>query len=61
MSTEQTIEALDRGEIRVAEKVDGEWRVNEEAKAAILDYFRIALVPTVEECQRAAEIFEEVL
>ncbi len=24
-------------------------------------YFRIALVPTVEECQRAAEIFEEVL
>jgi succinyldiaminopimelate transaminase len=24
-------------------------------------YFRIALVPTIEECQRAAEIFEEVL
>jgi LL-diaminopimelate aminotransferase len=24
-------------------------------------YFRIALVPTLEECQRAAEIFEEVL
>ncbi len=41
MSTEQTIEALDRGEIRVAEKVDGEWRVNEAAKAAILDYFRL--------------------
>jgi 2,3,4,5-tetrahydropyridine-2,6-dicarboxylate N-succinyltransferase len=38
---EATIAALDRGEIRVAEKVDGEWRVNEEAKQAILDYFRL--------------------
>jgi 2,3,4,5-tetrahydropyridine-2,6-dicarboxylate N-succinyltransferase len=39
--TEDTIAALDRGEIRVAEPVDGEWRVNEEAKQAILDYFRL--------------------
>jgi 2,3,4,5-tetrahydropyridine-2-carboxylate N-succinyltransferase len=38
---EAMIAALDRGEIRVAEKVDGEWRVNEEAKQAILDYFRL--------------------
>jgi 2,3,4,5-tetrahydropyridine-2-carboxylate N-succinyltransferase len=38
---EALIAALDRGEIRVAEKVDGEWRVNEEAKQAILDYFRL--------------------
>jgi 2,3,4,5-tetrahydropyridine-2,6-dicarboxylate N-succinyltransferase len=38
---EETIAALDRGEIRVAERVDGEWRVNEEAKQAILDYFRV--------------------
>ena len=38
---EAIIAALDRGEIRVAEKVDGEWRVNEEAKQAILDYFRL--------------------
>jgi 2,3,4,5-tetrahydropyridine-2,6-dicarboxylate N-succinyltransferase len=38
---EATIAALDRGEIRVAEKSDGEWRVNEEAKRAILDYFRL--------------------
>jgi 2,3,4,5-tetrahydropyridine-2-carboxylate N-succinyltransferase len=43
-----TIEALDRGEIRVAEKVDGEWRVNEAAKAAILDYFRITKVEPIE-------------
>ena len=40
MSAEQTIAALDRGELRVAEKLDGEWVVNEEAKQAILDYFR---------------------
>ena len=40
-STEETIAALDRGEVRVAEKRDGEWIVNEDAKAAILDYFRL--------------------
>jgi 2,3,4,5-tetrahydropyridine-2-carboxylate N-succinyltransferase len=40
-TVEETIAALDRGEIRVAERIDGEWRVNEEAKRAILDYFRI--------------------
>ena len=38
---EAVIAALDRGEVRVAEKADGEWRVNEEAKQAILDYFRL--------------------
>ena len=36
MDVEATIAALDRGETRVAEKVDGDWRVNEDAKAAIL-------------------------
>src|SRR6201987_3075457 len=41
VTTEETIAALDRGEIRVAEKVDGKWRVNAEAKGAILDYFRL--------------------
>jgi len=48
VTTEETIAALDRGEIRVAEKVDGEWRVNEEAKAAILDYFRERKVEPIE-------------
>jgi 2,3,4,5-tetrahydropyridine-2-carboxylate N-succinyltransferase len=44
---EEVIAALDRGEVRVAEKVGGEWRVNEEAKQAILDYFRLRdVVPT---------------
>jgi 2,3,4,5-tetrahydropyridine-2-carboxylate N-succinyltransferase len=48
VTTEETIEALDRGEVRVAERVDGEWRVNEEVKAAILDYFRIRRLEPVE-------------
>jgi 2,3,4,5-tetrahydropyridine-2,6-dicarboxylate N-succinyltransferase len=38
---EQVIAALDRGQTRVAERVDGEWRVNEEAQRAILEYFRL--------------------
>ena len=38
---EELIGALDRGETRVAERVDGEWRVNDEAQRAILEYFRI--------------------
>jgi 2,3,4,5-tetrahydropyridine-2-carboxylate N-succinyltransferase len=38
---EQVIAALDRGETRVAERVEGEWRVNEEAQRAILEYFRL--------------------
>jgi 2,3,4,5-tetrahydropyridine-2-carboxylate N-succinyltransferase len=41
VTVEETIAALDRGEVRVAERVDGEWRVNEDAKRAILEYFRI--------------------
>ena len=48
MTTEETIAALDRGELRVAEKIDGEWRVNEGAKAAILDYFRIRKLEPIE-------------
>jgi 2,3,4,5-tetrahydropyridine-2-carboxylate N-succinyltransferase len=38
---EEVIAALDSGEVRVAEPVDGEWRVNEEAQRAILEYFRL--------------------
>jgi 2,3,4,5-tetrahydropyridine-2-carboxylate N-succinyltransferase len=48
VTTEETIDLLDRGEIRVAEKVDGEWRVNEDAKAAILDYFRLRKVEPID-------------
>ena len=38
---EEVVAALDRGETRVAERVDGDWRVNEEAQRAILAYFRL--------------------
>ncbi|HUJ56200.1 MAG TPA: 2,3,4,5-tetrahydropyridine-2,6-dicarboxylate N-succinyltransferase [Gaiellaceae bacterium] len=48
MSVDETIAALDRGEVRVAEKSDGEWRVNEEAKAAILEYFRVRKLEPLE-------------
>ena len=41
MSTEETIAALDRGEVRVAEPDGHDWRVNGEVQAAILDYFRL--------------------
>ena len=45
---ERTLARLDKGEIRVAEKVDGEWIVNEWVKQAILLYFRIAKLETIE-------------
>jgi len=37
----EAIAALDRGELRVAEPDGGDWRVNEEAQQAILEYFRL--------------------
>ena len=37
---EETIGLLDRGELRVAEPVDGKWQVNEWLKKAVLLYFR---------------------
>ena len=36
-----TIDMLDQGKIRVAEKVNGEWVVNQWVKKAVLLYFRI--------------------
>ncbi len=44
----RAIAALDRGEIRVAEKIEGEWTVHEWVKQAILLYFRIAQLETTE-------------
>jgi 2,3,4,5-tetrahydropyridine-2-carboxylate N-succinyltransferase len=41
---EEAIAALDRGEVRVAERVDDSWRVNEWTKKAILLYFRLRKV-----------------
>ncbi len=44
---EATIARLDAGEVRVAEKVDGEWVVNGWVKEAILLYFRLHEMETV--------------
>ena len=41
VAVEKTIGMLDRGELRVAEKADGEWRVNEWVKKAVLVSFAI--------------------
>jgi 2,3,4,5-tetrahydropyridine-2-carboxylate N-succinyltransferase len=45
---EEIIARLDRGEVRVAERIDGEWVVHEEVKQAILDFFRIRQVEPME-------------
>jgi 2,3,4,5-tetrahydropyridine-2,6-dicarboxylate N-succinyltransferase len=45
---EELIAALDRGEIRIAEKVEDEWVVNEEAKRAVIEYFRLRRMEPVE-------------
>jgi 2,3,4,5-tetrahydropyridine-2,6-dicarboxylate N-succinyltransferase len=43
----QTIELLDKGKLRIAEKANGEWKVNEWAKQAVLLYFRLMKMETV--------------
>jgi 2,3,4,5-tetrahydropyridine-2,6-dicarboxylate N-succinyltransferase len=40
-AVEKVIDLLDRGEVRVAEKRDGRWAVNEWLKKAVLLYFRL--------------------
>jgi 2,3,4,5-tetrahydropyridine-2-carboxylate N-succinyltransferase len=47
-AVERTIERLDRGELRVAEKVDGEWIVHDWVKEAILLYFRMQELTTMQ-------------
>ncbi len=44
MSVDDTIAALDRGEVRVAEKHGADWVVNAQAKEAIVDYFKLQQV-----------------
>jgi 2,3,4,5-tetrahydropyridine-2,6-dicarboxylate N-succinyltransferase len=44
----EIVAALDRGERRVANPVDGEWVVDVEAKLAILEYFRLRKVEPME-------------
>lgn len=46
-AVEDAIDLLDRGELRMAEKVDGEWQVNAWVQQAISLYFRIAPMQTM--------------
>jgi len=48
MTTEETIAALDRGEVRVAEPVGDDWVVHPEVQMAILDYFRLRQMEPIE-------------
>ena len=48
MTTEETIAALDRGEVRVAEPAGDDWIVHEDVQAAILDYFRLRQMEPIE-------------
>lgn len=43
----QVIEALDKGQLRVCEKKDGEWQVNEWVKKAVLLYFKVRKMDVV--------------
>lgn len=48
VAVEQVIGMLDTGRIRVAEKIEGEWRVNAWIKEAILLYFAISPLESIE-------------
>jgi 2,3,4,5-tetrahydropyridine-2-carboxylate N-succinyltransferase len=48
VAVEEAIAGLDRGTLRIAEKVDGGWRVNVWLKQAILLYFRLRTMTTFE-------------
>ncbi len=47
-SVHRTMRALDAGEIRVAEKIEGEWVVNTWIQRAISLYFRLAKMQTMD-------------
>jgi 2,3,4,5-tetrahydropyridine-2-carboxylate N-succinyltransferase len=47
-AVDNTIAALDRGDVRVAEKRNGVWEVNDWTKEAILLYFRLSAMETME-------------
>jgi 2,3,4,5-tetrahydropyridine-2-carboxylate N-succinyltransferase len=46
LAVEEVIDGLDQGEIRLADKTDGEWRVHPWVQQAILLYFRLRQLET---------------
>ena len=47
----QVIEALEKGELRVAQKVDGVWKVNRHVKEVILAGFKLGAVKDMSQGQ----------
>ena len=45
---ENVIEKLDKGELRIAEKINGDWTINEWIKKAVVLYFPIRKMETIE-------------
>jgi 2,3,4,5-tetrahydropyridine-2,6-dicarboxylate N-succinyltransferase len=45
---EEVIEAIDKGKLRTAEPIDGSWQVNEWVKKAVVLYFPIRKMETIE-------------
>ena len=46
-----TMDALEKGELRVAEKVNGEWKVNREVKQIILEGFKLGVIKEMSQGQ----------
>src|SRR5262245_60239810 len=44
----EVIELLDKGKLRVAEPLNGEWKVNDWVKKAVIMYFPIRKMETIE-------------
>ena len=57
---EQALELLDSGKARVAEKIDGEWRVNQWLKKAVLLSFRLNDNAVIEGGAAGAPAFDKV-
>ena len=46
-----TMDALEKGELRVAEKVNGQWKVNKEVKQIILEGFKLGVIKEMSQGQ----------
>ncbi len=60
-AVEAALDLLDRGEARVAEKVDGGWRVNQWLKKAVLLSFRLNDMATIDGGPGGAPWFDKVV
>jgi 2,3,4,5-tetrahydropyridine-2-carboxylate N-succinyltransferase len=47
----EVMDALERGEIRVAQKIDGKWTVNKQIKETILEGFKLGVIQNMSEGQ----------